>query len=304
MIRTGEENLTAGIRECISLCFPDQDQKYFDFFFRHVYRPEHGYADVEDGKVVSVILRIPHNVMFNGRVLKTSMLVGVCTHPDYRGQGRMAEVMHTVLDACSHSELITFIQSDKPELYTRYGFRTVYYRTDYTLSADNIRKVNPYGCMYDPSPVDMLKVYSVFIRRFNGFYTRDLGYFQDLKKEIAAEGGRIIASYDAKNQIRGYETILPYGDRAKIEECIYLDSTALLKLLNVALGEKPVVHLHTSQAENMKVLFPGAPERTYGHTMARLNDAALFSRLYGVAAADVEEAFSLTNRPLNMNETR
>lgn len=302
MIRIGDPNLTGGIKECLKQCFPEQDMKYIDYFFRNVYDPEYGYADVEDGKVVSVICRIPHDVMFNGRVLQTSMLMGVCTHPDYRGQGRMKELMHTVLDACSHSELLTFIQAYQPEMYEPFGFRTVYYRSDYTLSRSGVKKISPYGCAYDASPVDMLKVYSVFIRRFNGFYTRDLDYFKNLKKEIAAEGGKIVAYYDSKNQIKGYETILMHGDRAKIDECIYLDSTALLKLLNTAFLEKPVLHLHVSRAENMTVMFPDAPRKDYGHTMARLNDAALFSRLYGTAVTNVEEAFALSQKPLNMNE--
>ena len=42
------------------------------------------------------------------------------------------------------------------------------------------------------------------------------------------------------------------GDVLEIEELIYLDSTALMKLCNAALFEKDVVELHVSEAEDFK----------------------------------------------------
>ncbi|MBE6122332.1 MAG: GNAT family N-acetyltransferase [Solobacterium sp.] len=302
MIQRSNPALTGSIRDCWKRCFENEDPNYIEWFFRNVYRPEYGYADVEDSRVVAAVCRIPHEFMFNGRVLKASMLMGISTLPEYRGQGRMGELMHTVLDACSHSELITFIQAYDPKLYEPFGFRTVYYRSDYTLYRDLVKKVSSSGCAYDPSPIDMLKVYSAFIRKFNGFYTRDLDYFVNLKKEIEAEGGKIVGFYNTKNQIAGYATLLSDGRQVKIEECIYLNSTALLKLVNAALMSTNSVHLHVSQAENMKVIFPDAARKDYGHTMARLNDPALFSRLYGTSVNTVEEAFALSRKPLNMNE--
>ena len=302
MIQRGEPALTGGIRDCWKRCFENEDPNYIDFFFRCIYKPEYGYADVEDSRVVAALCRVPHAIMFNERVIKASMLVGAATLPEYRGQGRMSELLHTVLDACSHSELLTLIQAYDPKLYEPYGFRTIYYRSDYLLKKSMIKRASATGCAYDPSAIDILKVYSAFIRKFNGFYTRDLTYFENLKKEIAAEGGRIAAYYDNRNQIAGYATLLTDGRQIKIEECVYLNSTALIKLVNVALLDKESVHLHVSAGENVRFIFPDAEVKNYGHTMVRLNDPQLFSRLFNTRIETVEDAFAISKKPLNMNE--
>ncbi|MBQ1356132.1 MAG: GNAT family N-acetyltransferase, partial [Solobacterium sp.] len=81
-----------------------------------------------------------------------------------------------------------------------------------------------------------------------------------------------------------------------------LDSMSLMKLINAALQERPVVHVMVSAAENLNKLIPNAQRRDFGSTMARLNNPELFSRLFGTEVKTVEEAFALSSRPLNLNE--
>ena len=182
MIERSNPNLTAGIKSVWRQCFTNEDERYTEFFFRLIYKPEYGYAITDRGRVVSTLCRIPHAIMFNGRVLATSMIVGVATVPDARNKGHMHDLMDTVLDACAHSELITLIQAYEPALYEPYGFRMIYNRSDYTVTRLDVQRITNVGCAYDPSPIDMLKCYSAFISRFNGFYARDLEYFVRYKK--------------------------------------------------------------------------------------------------------------------------
>ena len=301
MIETGNPSLTLGIKECWKRCFTMSDPRYIEFFFRYVYKPEYGWANVEDETMTGAVCVIPHAMMFNGRVLRVSMIKGACTMPDYRNEGRVKELITTVLDYCSHNELITLV-SARYDGFKKYGFEPVFYRHDYTLTRDDVKRITNFGCAYEPSPIDMLKVYSVFIRRFNGFYARDLEYFVNLKKEIVSRGGKIVAYYDSKNQIQGYATILIEGKEARVEECIYLNALALNKLINAALQERSTVHLHVSPAENLSKLYPNVPKEEYPYIMARLNDADLFSRLFNVEVKTVQEAMAISNRPLNLNE--
>lgn len=302
MIEHGNPSLTAGIRECWNKSFTTEDPRYTEYFFANLFKAEYGYAWSEAGRAVSSLCRIPHDIMFNGRILQASMILGVSTIPEYRNKGYMHQLMDTVIDACEHTELITFIQAYRPELYEPWGFQMVEYRMDYTVTRADVKRITNYGCAYEPSPIDLLKVYSAFIRRFNGFYARDLNYFVQKKKEIQAEGGKIVAYYNGKDQIQGYATILIQGREAKVEELVYLDSMSLTKLVNAALQERPTVHLWVSDAENLGVMFPHAPVDKHGFTMARLNDAALFSRLFGTEVHDAREAFAISKKPLNMNE--
>ncbi len=302
MIEAGTERMTPGIRECIRKCFTMEDPRYFEFFFRYLYKPEYFFVDVENQAPVACMCRIPHDVMFNGRVLRMSMLSLGCTLPEYRNEGRIGRLIETVLDACEHSELITLVPGEYSEAYRPYGFEPIYYRSDYTITRDSSRRITSIGCAYEPNPLDMLKVYSVFIRRFNGFYARDLDYFVNLKREIGARGGKIVAYFNEKDQIQGYATILVGGKEATVEECIYLDSMALNKLINAALQERSTVHLRVSEAENLSRLFPDCRKETFPAVLAKLNDPSLFSRLFNTEIQTVQEAFAISQHPLYLNE--
>ena len=302
MINIANEEQTTEIRQLWKTCFPQEDPRYIEFYFKQLYQPENCFVKTVKGKIVSAVLRNPHALMFNGRVLQASMLVGMATLPEYRKKGYMHELMDVVLDACEHSELITMVQTEQPALYEQFGFRTIYTRSDYTIERKDVKRITNFGCAYEPTPIDLLKVYSAFIRRFNGFYARDLEYFVKYKREIIAEGGKIVAYYNGKDQIRGYAVMIPQGDELRVEEVIYLDAMALIKLCNAALQEKKVIHLLVSQAEDLSKVFPNAKCKNFGSTMVRLNDAELFSKLFNHNVTTVEEAFSISQKPLNLNE--
>lgn len=303
MIIQATEAHTAGMKELWKKCFTQEDPRENEFFFKAEYKPEYGYVMIEDSKVAAGACRMPHALMFNGRVLQTSMIVGVATLPEYRNRGYMKQMMETVINACEHSELITLVQAYDPSLYKPYGFEMIYNRSEYVLTRMDVKRITNFGCAYEPTPIDMLKVYSAFIRRFNGFYARNLNDFEILRKEVIARGGKVVAYYNGKNQILGYATMFRQGAYLRVEECVYLDSLSLVKLLNAALQERATVILNVSQAENLSVLFPNAGVRTAGSTMARLNNPQLFSRLFRTPVSNVQEAFALGVKPLNLNET-
>ena len=141
------------------------------------------------------------------------------------------------------------------------------------------------------------------MHRFNGYAARTPADFEKLKKEINARGGKVVAYFDEKNNIRGYATVLLEGREAKIEELIYQDSTAIMKLVHAAMQERAVVTLHVSAAENLSRLFPEAKSRTYPSVMARLNDPRLFSKLFNCEVRTIQEAYRVSSRPLLMNES-
>ena len=302
MIEKATEERLEDIRQTWKLCFPDEDPRYTEYFFKNIYKPENCYLNVVEGKVVSTLVRNPHTIMFNDRVLATSMIVGCATLPSEQKNGYMKQLMETVIDACENSELITLIQTENPELYEPYGFRNIYRRKDYILERKDVKSITNFGCAYEPSPIDLLKVYSAFIRRFNGFYPRDLEYYKNYKKQISALGGKFVAYYDGNNQIRGYAVMIPQGKELRVEELIYLDSMSLMKLCNAALQERRIIHLLVSDAEDFSKVFPEAKVKTFDSTMVRLNDAKLFSRIFNTKVNSVQEAFALSNKPLNLNE--
>ena len=302
MIRLADAEMLDEVKAVWKECFPKQDVRYMDFYFKNMFVPENCFVEVLENKVVATLIRSPHALMFNGRVLRTSMIMGVATLPKYRNRGYMHALMNVAMDACSHTELVTLLQTDIPDLYRPYGFEFIYHRTQYRLERQDVKRITNFGCAYEPSPIDLMKVYSAFIKRFNGFYTRDLDYFIKYKKQIKARDGKVVAFYNGKDQIRGYAVMIPEGQELLVEEIVYLDSMALMKLCNAALQEKRIVNLYVSDAEDLSVAFPRAPKKIYPSTMVCLNNAALFSKLFNQKVENVSEAFALSKRPLNLNE--
>ncbi|MDY6035476.1 MAG: GNAT family N-acetyltransferase, partial [Bulleidia sp.] len=123
MITKATKENTAEIKNLWKICFPQEDEGYIDYYFKNLFVPENCFIYVEDGKVVSAMIKAPHAIMFNDKVLRTSMILGVATLPEYRKRGYMKRLMEIVLDACEHTELITLIQAYDQNLYTPYGFR-------------------------------------------------------------------------------------------------------------------------------------------------------------------------------------
>lgn len=302
MIKRAELENIDEIKELWEICFPDVDARYREFFFKYILKPEDCFIKVLEGKIVATLVRNKHDLMFNSRVLQASMIMGVCVHPDYRNRGYMHEMMDIIVDACEHSELVTLIQSENPEGYEPFGFRMIYHRTQFQIERKDVKRITNFGCAYDPSPIDLLKVYSAFIKRFNGFYTRDLDYFVNFKKEVKAIGGKIVAYYNGKDQIQGYAAMVPEGNQLKVQELIYLDSMSLMKLCNAALQEKKIVNLYVSEAEDLSKVFPYAKKKVFDSTMVRLNDPKLFSKVFRTKVDTVQEAFQLSRKPLNLNE--
>lgn len=302
MIRRATNEDMDEIRALWKLCFPNTDDSYREFFTRNILDPKDCYIKVLSGKIIATLVRNKHPMMFNSKVLNVSMIMSICVHPDYRHRGYMHELMNIVLDACEHSELLTLIQTETPQMYEEFGFKTMYYRSQYQINRNDIKRITNFGCAYDPSAIDLLKAYSAYIKRFNGFYTRTLDDFVNYRKEIKACGGKIVAYYNGKDQIQGYAAMIPEKNQLKVEELVYLDSVSLAKLCNAALQEKKIVNLYVSSAEAFDRIFPEAPKKTFASTMVKLNDPKLFSKVYRNKVSTIEEAFALTSKPLNLNE--
>lgn len=302
MIRRASNEDIDEIKALWRMCFPGTNDAYRDFFTRNVLNPEDCFVKTLEGKIIATLVRNKHTIMFNSKALSASMIMCVCVHPDYRHRGYMHEMMNIILDACSHSELLTFIQTDTPRMYEEFGFETMYYRSQYQIERKDVKRITNFGCAYDPSALDLLKAYSAFIKRFNGFYARTLEDFVNYRKEIKACGGKIVGYYNGKDQIQGYAVMVPDKNELKVEEMVYLDSISLIKLCNAALQEKKIVNLYVSKAEELSLVFPNAPTKTYPSTMVRLNDAKLFSKVFRSNVNTIKDAYALSSKPINLNE--
>lgn len=293
-------NLTHNVKNIWLSCFPDES-KNIEGFFNNGYKAEDTLVEITDNRVVSFLTRTKNSYMLNGRIVKASTIVGVGTLAKYRNMGYVKNMLSTMCDIFDHTELISFATTRNKELFEKFGFKTIYKRNRYRLTRENIQRITNDGCYFDPSSIDMIKLYSSFLKRFNGYRVRTLKEFDEYKKSIYDRGGKIVAYYE-ENILKGYASLVIKNKEIEIEECIYLDTISLFKLLNVALQQRHVVNLNVSEIEDLSLLISGVIPELIEFKMARLNNKELFNRLYNCNVKNVEDAFFITGKPLYQSE--
>ena len=114
----------------------------------------------------------------------------------------------------------------------------------------------------------------------------------------------LIAYYDQNKQIQGYASLYQTAQGIEVQECIYLNSVALFKLLNLALqAETEIIPAYHAQDEHLGKDHQGRHMGDYGFTMARINDYDLFNRLYGARVTSPKgSAFAELVKPLFMQQ--
>lgn len=302
MIRRAVEDDKEKIIALWKMCFPNENVMYTNYYFDSVYNRDYCIVYELDGEIVGLVQRLPHKMLLHSRYITTSMIVGLCVHPDYRNTSIIREMLDMVMDLCQHSELVTLVQSYDYDLYQDYGFSVAYHRQFFDLTRDNVRSLSVAGISYKGNAYDMLRLYATFMAHFDGYYVREEKDFNRLIQEIEAQDGKIIYYYDQGNRLKGYATILMDNDACYIDEIVYLDSITLIKLLSYALNLRPTIHLAVSNYENIAHLLNDAPSHIEDFSMIRVNDFDLYNRLYNSHIKHSSEVIKRNRKPMNMIE--
>ena len=284
--------------------FCHEDNGVIDVFFKKYYKSEDMYV-IKDGDVILSCATRSKNVMkLHDRFINTSILIGICTDNDYRNNGYMTSVMDTVIDHAEHQELITLIQGYKPSIYKKYGFEVLYYQNHYDLKRVNL----PY--FLDESDIqigaqaqDMLALYIGFVKRFNGYFIRDVDYYRNLIADVNEMNQKII-SITIDGKLKGYSIVDITENKVIIKEIIYFDALTLVKICNYLINRYDDVELVVSSHENLDKIFKDAKCQKKEYTMVRVNDFELFNRLYNCSIDNIFDAMNLNNLPLYLNDWR
>lgn len=83
-----------------SICFPDDDADFLDFYFSKVARAEDTYLEYNQDGLAVAHIGIIRSEYFprikQPKRIKLAYISGACVHPDYRGQGLMHKLMQSV----------------------------------------------------------------------------------------------------------------------------------------------------------------------------------------------------------------
>lgn len=278
------------------------DRNYLNYYFKNIFDNGNCILVEKDNKIVSSLQLNHHVLNFHGKKLICGFLCGVSTLPDYRRRGYMRDLMIEILDEAYHTHLITFIPAIHPRMYEPFGFQMVYYRKQYCIKKEELNRVTITNVSYSTDIKNLVEVYRKFTSHFEGYYERDAQYFQMLKKELLATQKQMIVYSDDLGEIKGYLLFGTKEGEVHVEEAVYLDSVALLRMLKCAIGKSSQIFVNVSSSEKLEKLIPLAIPKKTSYLMARVNNFELFNKLFCANVVSVKEAFALLHKPLWIHE--
>lgn len=155
----------------------------------------------------------------------------------------------------------------------------------------------PFGVSVRYTIVQLLSCYRQFAAHFTGYIVRDETLMEARIRQHLAQGGTVW-TYQRNRECLAYALVTVHESVAEIDECCYLDSDGLIKLLNAAFQRATQVHLTTTLAEHIRRIIPDAVVRTQPWLMARIHQRDLFRDLYHVRILYAYSAFNAFPVPL------
>lgn len=278
------------------------DPGYVSFYFEHVYKPFNTYVVKQKNEIVASVSVNRHGTMINGKKLNVSYLTGLYISNDVDSQDLYKTMLAEVVEEMTYNDLITIIKAEDIDYYEDLGFEAIYQRKNYRITRDQLPFYSDIGIVDQLSSIDMKEVYHHFTQHFDGYFHRDIDYY-DLKQAWIDNSDYTLIGYVNKENIpEGYMILDERKSTVIIKEIVYLNSVAFVKLLNRALSIRGAIKLSLPKELNMDKIIPQLAYEIEDHVYARINDIELFNRLYNTEINDVKQVFKLSKKPLFINE--
>jgi GNAT superfamily N-acetyltransferase len=203
-------------------CFGDPDA-FIDLYFRTRYTPDVLCADVEEGRLSAMLHRLPYTLWLNGEEQPAEYISGACTHPDFRGQGRMHRLIERSWEAARcEGKKWSFLIPASPELFRFYG--EMGYVSAFPceeICIPNILKVHAREEIEDSaSPDEVLDYLNRTLRRQGNVVLHSPRELEGVMEDIRLAGGVILSSRDGAQRLNGLLFAIREGDILQVKECL------------------------------------------------------------------------------------
>lgn len=167
-------------RELYRKVFPEDTEKFVDYYYEYKTRDNEILALEEDGKLVSMLHLNPYTMIVNGYELKSNYVVAVATDKDYRHRGYMRMLLEQALKDMSAQRIpFTFLMPASESIYAPFDFVWI---CPYTFMPARIEAM------------DAEAQNRYLASRYQMFCKRDERYLENLHAEKLAETGEVPAA--------------------------------------------------------------------------------------------------------------
>ncbi|MDD3479468.1 MAG: GNAT family N-acetyltransferase [Paludibacteraceae bacterium] len=129
--------MRAQLQQLYRHCF-DDSEAFVDYYFQQRYTDDRTQYILRDEQPVAALQTLSYPMLFAGRLCATAYLSAVCTHPDYRHQGLMRDLLaQTHQTLAARGVAAAWLIPAKPWLYDVYAkqqYATVFYQETELIS--------------------------------------------------------------------------------------------------------------------------------------------------------------------------
>ena len=279
------------------LCF-DDNEEFVEMYFRLRYKNDINVAIESGDEIVSALQMIPYPMTFCGDTVQTSYISGACTHPDFRGNGVMRELLSQAFaKMLRNGTYFSTLIPAEPWLfdyYTRMGYASVF---QYSVKEITVPEFIPSKEITVTSEVGCQKeVYEYLNSKLSGrtcCIQHSFEDFQVVMADLILSDG-ILVTARSENQINGLAIVYRRDKQLIISELFAESKDAEHSLLH-----------HIKQftgCRHMTQLLPPEKEQTqYPLGMARIINAKEVLQLYASAFPEDEMQLEVSDKQLSVN---
>lgn len=184
MIKFATENIRPFVRNMWKECFDDNDE-FLDLHFTYKYKNENTLVYLDKGKSVASLQMFPYFIRFYNKKIPFYYLAGLCTLPEYRKKGYMAELIHASHRVMAQRAIPLSILVPAEEwlfgFYEKYGYQQVFNGNNTEVPIKKILNSSP----------DVETAYQIFDKQIQNkdFYVqKDFEDFKIIVDEYKMDG--------------------------------------------------------------------------------------------------------------------
>lgn len=248
------------IRKIWTYCF-NEGEEVENCYFENKYRAENTVVAELDGDVVASIHLNQHTIKLGNKEENVSYVVGVSTLPEARGKGMMKSLMNLSFEEMyNRGQNVSILMPIDFRLYRRFGFENCYDMMEHRI---NIEDLSDFRIERDfkrakESDIDnLIDIYNKSNRRLNGYTVRGKQRYENMFKEVAADGGHIYICSD-NGVYDGYVIYAINEGKFFVREVYFSNTNALKSIL-------AFIYNHNTQCD--KVVIMEDVRNTIGNTL-------------------------------------
>ena len=238
------------IRKIWTYCF-NEGESVENCYFDNKYRAENTVVAELDGDVVASIHLNQHTVKLGNREENVSYVVGVSTLPEARGKGVMKSLMNLSFEEMyNRGQNVSILMPIDFRLYRRFGFENCYDMMEHRIDINDLAsfRIERDFKRAKESDIDsLIDIYNKSNRRLNGYTVRGNHRYENMFKEVEADGGHIYICSDDNGVYDGYVIYSINEGKFFVREIYFSNTNALKSIL-------AFIYNHNTQADKVVIM--------------------------------------------------